>query len=844
LLGVIIVGSVLAVGTVHTYTLLLVGLLSTLAGTLALFLYRKDAEEWPLTLPAGGILLLTLWTALQAIPLPASLVAILAPHNAETWRHALDPLGLPGPAWHPISLDPGATWVEVLKGITYLGVLLTSTVVAFRRGATFGVGLVFVSALAAGAFTIAHGIAGMTKVFGLYEPIYFSSPWQMGPLLNSNHLAGYLNLGVTCGLGTLLVRKPNVPRWLSGLGVATLIALAVLAASRGATVLLPLGVALVVLLLRSRNIPEQEAVSRRWLNILTFGAVAGGVTFTALGLTSRHWKALLDQDLGKLSILSWARPLVFDHPWLGIGRGAFETVYPAYRPIQGHVLWTHPENLLVQWAAEWGLPVTLLTVGFFAWLIRPSRMGATRSAVAAGAVAGIFILVLQNWVDFSLEMPGVAISAVALIGTCWGDTRRRGVARSLGHPWASRFGRRGLTVGFAVLGGLALLLVATRGMRTALDDRLEFRRLIEGPRMSKDRFNPLIRAAMLRHPAEPYIPLVGAERAWRERDANPIPYLQRVFTRAKVYGRAHLLLAEILFARHARHQALMELKFACRDEPALTTTAVGLAVHYKVLGKDLDRMIPEGDDGLIVMDTLAGWMHTRDPETSQRYDEELLKRDPARVGPRIRQVINRIHALKNAENPLCEGEAKRRACADQIEEHIAQIEKSEPDTSRAARLRADALMALHQPEKADKILAAACDHVKDRNECLRARVPIVVALGHESELETLLDAVAASGCSSPAACAQTHLWIGRTQLARKNLGAATSAFQRATRHDPRNVAAWTALGNTSSALGLHAQAARAYEQALVLDPQNEDLRKKLDKEKRDAALSISPSRPF
>ena len=77
-----------------------------------------------------------------------------------------------------------------------------------------------------------------------------------------------------------------------------------------------------------------------------------------------------------------------------------------------------------------------------------------------------------------------------------------------------------------------------------------------------------------------------------------------VFTRAKVYGRAHLLLAEILFARHARHQALMELKFACRDEPALTTTAVGLAVHYKVLGKDLDRMIPEGDDGLIVMDTL------------------------------------------------------------------------------------------------------------------------------------------------------------------------------------------------------------------------------------------------
>jgi len=840
LLLTIVVGSVLAIGTVHVPTLLVVGALSTIAGALAMLIYRKDMGSWPISLPVGGVFLLTVWTAMQAIPLPAGLVSFVAPNNADIWRHALDPLGEPGPAWHSISLDPGATWVEVLKGFTYLGVLLASTVVAFRRGATFGVGAVFVSALAAGSFTIAHGMAGMTKVFGIYEPVYFSSPWQMGPLLNSNHLAGYLNLGVMCGLGILLVRKTRIPRWLSGLGVATLIALAVLTASRGATVLLPLGVAVVVVLLRARTKVERESVSRRWLNILTVGAVAGGVLFTALGFTSKHWKALLDQDLMKLSILSWARPLVGDHAWVGIGRGAFETVYPAYRPNQGHVLWTHPENLVVQWAAEWGAPAAVLAVVFFVWLIRPSRMGATRSAVAAGAVAGILVLALQNWVDFSLEMPGVAIAVVVLVGSCWGDTRRRGVSRALGLPRSNVLGRHGLAVAFAALGVVALLLVATRGMRTALDDRTVFHELIKGPPVAREAFDPMIRAAMLRRPAEPYLPLVGAERAWRERDADPIPYLQRVLTRAKLYGRAHLLLAEILFARGARNQALMELKFACRDEPGLTTSAVALAIRHNVRGKDLERMVPDGPDGVRVLDTLAAWMHTRDPEMGMRFDDLVLQRDPSRSGPRGRRVADLIGALKTQEDPRCAGEEKRRACAEQIEQHVVHIEKDDPDTSRAARLRAEALMALGQPEKADKVLAAACDRVKDRLVCLRARVPIVMSLGRDAEVDALLEAVAVAGCTSSQACAQTHVWIGQTQRTRKNLGAATNAYRRATRHDPQNLGAWTALGDTSTALGLHAQAAQAYEKAMKLSPENEGLRKKFEKARREATLYVSP----
>jgi hypothetical protein len=427
---VVVLGSVLAIGTVHVPTLLVVSTLGISAGVVALLLYRRDMGTWPITLPSVGMFALASWTAIQSVPLPAWLVAKIAPNNAAVWANALAPLGEPGPAWHPISLDPGATSIEVLKGLTYVGMLVASTVISYRRGAVFGVATVFASALVAGLFTIAHGLAGMTKVFGIYEPVHSFAAWHIGPLLNANHLAGYLNLGAMCGLGVLLMRKTRIPRWFSGLGVATLFAVSISSASRGAVALLPIGIGIVVLLLRRRSSSQASGtVSRRWLNILTLTALGGGMALAALGLTTKQWDELVNNDLSKLSIMSWAKPLVVDHAWIGIGRGAFETVYPAYRPNPGHSLLTNPENLLVQWSAEWGVPVAALAALFFFWLIRPTRMGATRSGVAAGAVGGIIILVLQNLVDFSLELPSVAIAVVVLVGSCWGDTARRGVGK-------------------------------------------------------------------------------------------------------------------------------------------------------------------------------------------------------------------------------------------------------------------------------------------------------------------------------------------------------------------------------------------------------------------------------
>lgn len=367
-----------------------------------------------------------------------------------------------------------------------------------------------------------------------------------------------------------------------------------------------------------------------------------------------------------------------------------------------------------------------------------------------------------------------------------------------------------------------------KGMPTPLQDRMAFHEIAQGPPMPAGKFDPLVRAAMLRHPAEPYLPLVGAERAWRVRDENPIPYIQRVFTRAKMYGRAHLLLAEILFAEKAKTQALMELKYACRDEVGLAGSAVALAIRFTTNGDDLARIVPEGEDGARVLDTLGAWMHTRDPVAAEKFDDLALKRNPALIGPRGRRAADIVAALRKKDAPGCKTEQERRVCADRVEEHAVKLEAAEPHTSRAPRLRAEALMALGKTAEADKLLATACDHVSDRYECLRARVPILASLDRPEELDKLLDATASAGCSGGKSCAATYTWVGDFQRGRKNLGGAANAYGKATRHDPQNADAWIRLGDTAMAMGTFAQASRAYERAVKLRPEDEGLRQKLE----------------
>ncbi len=241
LLVVVLVGSVLAIGAVHTVVLVPVALLAMAAAILAvpLWLAPKPDRSW--TAPGLVFLALALWSAMQAVPLPLGLLAKIAPANADVWARSLLPLG-EHPTWGSVSLDPGASLVEAVKWLTYACTFLAAATMAMRRGPAFVLALVFGSATLTAIVTLLHGMASATKVFGIYKPAGAFAPNHIGPLLNANTLAGYLTLGAICGLGLVLMRRSLIPRWIAAVGVAVDIGAIVRSGSRGGVAALLIGV--------------------------------------------------------------------------------------------------------------------------------------------------------------------------------------------------------------------------------------------------------------------------------------------------------------------------------------------------------------------------------------------------------------------------------------------------------------------------------------------------------------------------------------------------------------------------------------------------------------------------
>ena len=818
-----VIGSALAIGTVHAITLLIVA--ATAFATVVLALYGSSATgpsiRPALSLPVVTCGALALYTLAQAVPLPMGLLRVIAPANADVWERTLLPLAEPALRWASLSLDPGASVLEAVKWATYAAIFASSAAISAKRGAAWGVTLVFASAMLAAVVTVAHGLAGATRVYGLYQPGFAGSVWHMGPLLNPNNLAGYLNLGALAGLGLALTRKPVVPPWLIGLGVMLIVGVEVTSASRGGVLALPLGVLALALVTR-RQTESGGAARSRSIWIMVGAAALGGAVLAALGGTSATWAELYAKDASKIQMLLWAKPLIHDHPLFGIGRGAFESVFPVYRLTPGNLVFTHAENFVAQWASEWGIPVTLAAFIAFGYAFAPKQLGVGRSAVAAGAWMGVAVLLVQNMFDLALEVPAICIAVAAVLGSLWGDGRRRRLPRRIseGPP---RDLRLPAAIGLLVAGlgllalGFAVHATDVSSDRAAVRAAYEAEGNLQYPE-EVGRVRALVRAAMLRHPAEPYFPLIGALLAIRAHDQSPMPWLQHTLERGQVNGRAHLLLADFLGARGgAKKQALFELRLSVENDGALSGPAAKAVLRWTRDYDELLSAVPAGTAGVRMLDQIAAYLSQ--PENwplQSRCNQEVIARDPEEVGARVREVEARLAALATGKpEGLC---ADREACRKAILAHATAIALSRPDTATATLLRSRLLILDKKPEEAVSLLEVECQKVADRIPCLQARVlaaaqikePRTAAPGAPDRLSTAAKELVGNACNTPVSCADMATWVGEVRRGRGEIGLALAMFERAARADPTE-ARWLKLADVAASSDEHARAAEALE---------------------------------
>lgn len=764
-------------------------------------------RQLAMSLPVVVLLALAAYTVLQTVPLPMGLLTKIAPLNADVWARALRPFGEAAPAWAALSVEPGATLLEALKWTTYAAVFVLSGTVARRSGFRLVALIVLGAACAVAVVTLAHGLAGATRVYGFHQPSQPVPRWSVAPLINPNNLSGYLNVGALAGLGLLLSRRESVGARVGlGLALAVIVAVSVLSGSRGGLVALALGVVILqvsVVARRWREVREQHVGAWVALGLPGLLATVGGVALAGLAANQKTLEELTDRSAKKLELVSWTKPLLADHPWLGVGRGAFEGAFVPYRGVGGPTSFSHAENFLADWAAGWGIPVALAAVAALGWTLRPGRLEVTRSVVRLACYIGAGVLLVQNLVDLGLEVPAVTIQLAAVLGGLSlsaehraGDSGRDAAQPNLGFA-------RHLGLGVAlVLGGLALGVAAGKWRPAHAERRLvhaDYGAVDFSATAARAAFAARLRAATLRHPGDPYFPLVGALAATRVGE-NPLPWITRALERDSRNGAAHLLLAIVLRAGGHADQALLELRLAVEHDPRLAGPAGKTLIAWSRDVQQIARAVPDGQVGTAM---LLGM--TADPRVSQDRPlrlsllELIIERDSSAIEPR-RQTAQELTILvaRGANEGKCGG-TERAACVERVRSLAHEIQRASAESALPVEIEAELLLALGEEAQAAQFLKPRCIALGRPAGCHRLRV-LSLAKADSTELDPAIKDYLSSACADPASCAAAEAFVGGVFVGRNAFGVALPHFEKAATLQPTE-AAWRQVANVARSAG-------------------------------------------
>ncbi len=661
------------------------------------------------------------WTAVQLMPIPAALVGILVPESVDAWRSNAPLFGESPRSFIPMSLDPGATRLEVAKGSAIVAVFLAARVFAAshqRRRVLKGVAA---SAIAMALVAFAHKLAGATEVFGIYEPVYASSR-LLAPLMNENHLGGMMAMASPIAIGLAMDAEAIERRIGWAVGGALCALAGVLSFSRGGMLALAIGTDGVHH--GVRDAPEPGAMARFCEAEQCRSSPQERLRSCSLpspckGATSHASWAIVTTSL-QSSPEPWRLcPSSHSHPIAGVGRGAFSAAFVDEQGTDKRFF--YPENLPIQWASEWGLPIALTLLVIVIWSIgRGFRL--RRSHAHLGGLAGLIAIGVHQLADFSLELVGLAVVAAATLGSVADSVsvRRRQPLRQL------------CTVtSILSLGAAALALSLAGGDVFTLE--MQSRAALEQGDNAKAR--ELAMKGLSLHPSEPIFALTGAEVAVRERDPSAGRWINRAQDLAPLWSAPHLLAARWLFSLGESDQALIEIREAEALRPGSARTTVCSLLRPSVNPAIALRAAPEGLDGAKFLDRAALCLPLRS-HAAVLIDEAARARDPNLPGPRSRQA----RRLLSERRPL---------------EAIDLLRHSRDLDPDGQRILAEAYMQGSDLDAAAKTIAPLLRAGDVPSSVLRTAASIYVKTGDEDESSTRR--------RSPA---RTNWWKGETPCGR------------------------------------------------------------------------------
>lgn len=703
----------------------------------------------------GALGLGTLVTIAQAVPLPLGLTRMLVPASVLDVEATARLARVPVPDAWPLSVSPTATSAAILAGLALLCTALAASALG-TAGRTRDVArAVGVAGIAVALVTIAHEALGLDRVYGFY-----ALPWRPGmlsPLVNENHLAGFLAMTVPVQLGLALEAESQPGRvgWVVGAALTAVVTVA--AISRGGFVGLVVGlVVLAVLVLRARGREGQLRFGRAQLIAALVGATLA-VAVTAYAIQEAWLRDWENTTLAKVRLALEGLDLLVDRTVLGIGRGAYSEAFVRLHGVGDRV--EYAESLPIQWLVDWGVVVgsaILLALGL-AWA---SAARAATSPVRIGAVAAIASITVHDLVDFALEELGLAIVAIALFAAV--------LARPEKTPLETRT-RRWLDRGrwsLVAMGAAGALLLGPRidGERVRpTADRLS-RLATAGDRAT---FAEELVPAIVAHPSEPAIPMLAGYEAALHDDGSAIRWLNRAMALAPEWPAPHLLAARALARRGAIAQAWLEVREVERLRSMGGLGEACVLLRGAPSARHPLETFEHEPGGLALLDRLVETCAGADASVVADIDRRL--EDSGLAGPVLRA-------------------ARRAVAAGDHEAALRRLESLSTDDVPTVVCRARALSGLDRHAEAIEALRAA--HPTDDRERLQVLEAVAraqAAIGDAEGMRATMAVIRGAAGPSPTRAAEALVLLGDLERTLGNSGRAMRAFEEAERMSSASV---------------------------------------------------------
>jgi len=264
-----------------------------------------------------------------------------------------------------------------------------------------------------------------------FRPMPAAGEGTGGPFVNRNHFAGYMEMLIPIPIALALSRALRGEARAFYAFAAAIMGIAELASlSRGGLVSLAAGLIFLAVLSARRKRSDSHAGATSTprlrpailVSALIVAVIAGVVWVGAdLDIVRRAANDPLTTSATMDRRAVWGDTLKMfsDHPILGVGLGAFETVYPMYGRGNGTFVIQFAHNDYIQVLADGGIVGGVLALWFIIVVFRDFVRGARSrdplsNAIALGGAAGIFAILVHSLFDFNLQLPSNALLFLVL----------------------------------------------------------------------------------------------------------------------------------------------------------------------------------------------------------------------------------------------------------------------------------------------------------------------------------------------------------------------------------------------------------------------------------------------